>query len=121
MSGELADHDPRKWIYTEHARAKHAIQRTYLGAWLAILGTHFSPLVLFDGFAGRGHYEGGEDGSPLLFFKRAAEAVDSGRPTRQDRVQSRRSGANPPKPAQAAPRLIHARRPCRVPVDQVPG
>lgn len=82
MSGELADHDPRKWIYTEHARAKHAIQRTYLGAWLAILGTHFSPLVLFDGFAGRGHYEGGEDGSPLLFFKRAAEAVDSGRPAR---------------------------------------
>ena len=80
MSGELADHDPLKWIYTEHARAKHAIQRTYLGAWLAILGTHFSPLVLFDGFAGRGHYEGGEDGSPLLFFKRAAEAVDRGRP-----------------------------------------
>jgi len=82
LSGELADHDPHKWIYTEHARAKHAIQRTYLGAWLAILGTHFSPLVLFDGFAGRGHYEGGEDGSPLLFFKRAAEAVDRGRPQR---------------------------------------
>ena len=82
MSGELADHDPRKWIYTEHSRAKHAIQHTYLGAWLAILGTRFSPLVLFDGFAGRGRYEGGEDGSPLLFFKRATEAVDSGRPAR---------------------------------------
>ncbi len=80
LSGELADHDPRKWVYTEHARAKHAIQHTYLGAWLAILGTHFSPLVMFDGFAGRGRYEGGEDGSPLLFFKRAAEAVDGGRP-----------------------------------------
>lgn len=80
MSGDLANHDPRKWIYTEHARAKHAIQHTYLGAWLAILGTHFSPLILFDGFAGRGRYEGGEDGSPVLFFKRAAEAVDSGRP-----------------------------------------
>jgi three-Cys-motif partner protein len=82
LSGELADHDPRKWVYTEHARAKHAIQHTYLGAWLAILGTRFSPLVLFDGFAGRGRYEGGEDGSPLLFFKRAAEAVDRGRPKR---------------------------------------
>ena len=52
MSHDLADHDPRKWVYTEHARAKHAIQHTYLGAWLAILGTHFSPLILFDGFAG---------------------------------------------------------------------
>jgi three-Cys-motif partner protein len=82
LSGELADHDPRKWVYSEHARAKHAIQHTYLGAWLAILGTRFSPLVLFDGFAGRGHYEGGEEGSPLLFFNRAVEAVDSGRPER---------------------------------------
>jgi three-Cys-motif partner protein len=82
LSGELADHNPHKWIYTEHARAKHAIQHTYLGAWLAILGTRFSPLILFDGFAGRGRYEGGEDGSPLLFFKRATEAVDRGRPKR---------------------------------------
>ncbi len=80
VSRDLADHDPRKWEYTEHARAKHAIQRTYLGAWLAILGTHFSPLILYDGFAGRGRYEGSEDGSPVLFFKRAAEAVNSGRP-----------------------------------------
>jgi three-Cys-motif partner protein len=81
MSRELADSDPRKWAYTEHARAKHAIQRTYLGAWLAILGTRFSPLVLFDGFAGRGRYEGGEEGSPLLFWRRAVEAVDTGRPS----------------------------------------
>jgi len=32
---------------------------------------HFSPLILFDGFAGRGRYEGNEEGSPLLFFERA--------------------------------------------------
>jgi three-Cys-motif partner protein len=80
VAGDLPDHDPRKWVYTEHSRAKHAIQHTYLGAWLAILGTHFSPLILFDGFAGRGRYEGGEDGSPVLFFRRAAEAIDRGRP-----------------------------------------
>jgi three-Cys-motif partner protein len=78
---DLPDSDPRKWVYTAHARAKHAIQRTYLGAWLAILGRHFSPLILFDGFAGRGRYEGNEEGSPLLFFNRAAEAVDRGRAT----------------------------------------
>lgn len=81
MPRDLADSDPRKWVYTEHARAKHAIQRTYLGAWLAILGRHFCPLILFDGFAGRGRYEGNQEGSPLLFFDRAADAVDRGRAT----------------------------------------
>ena len=78
---DLPDSDPRKWVYTEHARAKHAIQRTYLGAWLAILGKHFSPLILFDGFACCGRYEGNQEGSPLLFFDRAVDAVDRGRAT----------------------------------------
>lgn len=81
LSGELPDDDPRKWDYTEHARVKHAIQRRYLGAWLNILGS-ISPLVLFDGFAGRGRYNGGEAGSPLVFWQRAVEAVDRGRPKR---------------------------------------
>jgi three-Cys-motif partner protein len=81
LSGELADHDPEKWNYTEHARVKHEIQRRYLGAWLAILGA-MKPLVLFDGFAGRGHYNGGEPGSPLVFWNRAVEAVNRGRPKR---------------------------------------
>lgn len=80
MSGELSDHDPEKWKYTEHARVKHEIQRRYVGAWLAILGYTMSPLVLFDGFAGRGRYTGGEPGSPLLFWQRAVEAVETGRP-----------------------------------------
>lgn len=81
MSGELADHDLEKWIYTEHARVKHEIQRRYLGAWLAILGS-MKPLLLFDGFAGRGRYKEGEPGSPLVFWDRAVEAVDRGRPER---------------------------------------
>jgi three-Cys-motif partner protein len=80
LSGELTDHDPKKWEYTEHARVKHEIQRRYLGAWLAILGYKMSPLVLFDGFAGRGRYTGGEPGSPLLFWQRAVEAVEVERP-----------------------------------------
>jgi three-Cys-motif partner protein len=80
LSGELADHDPEKWVYSSHARVKHEIQRRYLGAWLAILGHTMSPLVLFDGFAGRGRYKNGEAGSPLLFWQRAAEAVKAERP-----------------------------------------
>lgn len=79
LSGELRDDDPRKWDYTEHAGVKHAIQRRYLGAWLNILGS-ISPLVLFDGFAGRGKYNRGEPGSPLVFWQCAKEAVDRGRP-----------------------------------------
>jgi three-Cys-motif partner protein len=80
LSRELADDDPEKWVYSEHARAKHAIQWNYLGAWLAILGRHFPKLLLFDGFAGRGRYRDGEEGSPLLFWKRSTEAVANGRP-----------------------------------------
>jgi three-Cys-motif partner protein len=79
LSGELRDDDPKKWIYTEHAGVKHEIQRRYLGAWLAILGA-MKPLLLFDGFAGRGHYVDGEPGSPLIFWDRAVEAVGRGRP-----------------------------------------
>jgi three-Cys-motif partner protein len=78
LSGELRDDDPEKWIYSQHAAVKHSIQRRYLGAWLAILGS-MKPLILFDGFAGRGHYEGGEPGSPLIFWERAVNAVSSGR------------------------------------------
>jgi three-Cys-motif partner protein len=80
LSGELADHDLEKWVYSAHARVKHEIQRRYLGAWLAILGHSMSPLVLFDGFAGRGRYRDGEAGSPLLFWERAVEAVKAERP-----------------------------------------
>ena len=79
MSRELPDHDPDKWIYTQHTAAKHEILHRYLGAWLPILGSAHPKLVIYDGFAGRGRYEGGEDGSPVLTFKRACEAVDAER------------------------------------------
>ena len=80
LSRELADSDPEKWVYTQHAAAKHEILRRYLGAWLPILGSAHPKLVIYDGFAGRGRYRDGEDGSPVLTFKRACEAVDAGRP-----------------------------------------
>lgn len=79
MSQELPNSHPEKWVYTEHARAKHAILHTYLGAWLPILGARHQRLVVVDGFAGRGRYRDGEDGSPIVIWRRAVEAVDSGR------------------------------------------
>lgn len=45
---------------------KHMVLRAYLGAWLGILGQREQRLVLVDGFAGPGEYEGGEIGSPLI-------------------------------------------------------
>src|SRR4051794_32560883 len=74
-----ADNHPEKWVYSQHAAAKHEILRRYLGAWLPILGSRHPKLVIYDGFAGRGRYRDGEDGSPVLMFKRASEAVDAGR------------------------------------------
>jgi three-Cys-motif partner protein len=59
------------WKIERPTKAKHMILRTYLDAWLPILGAgrHASEhLVLIDGFAGPGRYSGGERGSPLIML-----------------------------------------------------
>src|SRR6266540_6602882 len=59
------------WPITRPTQAKHMILRTYLDAWLPILGAGRSAhehLVLIDGFAGPGRYSGGEPGSPLIML-----------------------------------------------------
>lgn len=78
-SRDIPDDSDEKWEYSEHAAAKHEVLRRYLGAWLPILGKYHNRLVIYDGFAGRGRYTNGEDGSPVLIFKRAAEAIEAGR------------------------------------------
>ncbi len=60
---KLADHDLRKWVHSEHTRAKHEILERYLGAWLSIRGAvrrarAYAQLIIFDGLAGR--YRGGD-------------------------------------------------------------
>jgi len=78
---DLADDDPRKWVYSEHAHAKHAILITYIDAWLTILGRSRSKpdrLYVYEGFAGRGRYTDGEPGSPLLLYERAVRAAAAG-------------------------------------------
>jgi hypothetical protein len=56
------------WKLEPHTAAKHRILRSYLNAWLPILSKYNSRLVLIDGFAGPGEYEGGEPGSPLIML-----------------------------------------------------
>lgn len=57
------------WQLEKHSRAKHQILRSYLEAWLPIMSKWNRRLILVDGFAGPGRYEGGEEGSPLIMLK----------------------------------------------------
>jgi three-Cys-motif partner protein len=69
----LRDNDLAKWVYKEHTRVKHALLEKYLRAWMPILGSWNPRIAYFDGFAGRGEYEDGAPGSPILTMRLADE------------------------------------------------
>ncbi len=56
------------WSMDDHTHAKHVILRKYLDAWFPIMVSFNDRLLLIDGFAGPGEYEGGEIGSPLVMI-----------------------------------------------------
>jgi three-Cys-motif partner protein len=58
-----------KFRMKPHTAAKHTILRQYLGAWLPIIASNERRILVVDGFAGPGVYEGGEDGSPIIILK----------------------------------------------------
>lgn len=70
--------DPILWPLDDHTRAKHRVLRAYLDAWVPIMGQQALKvrrlgerdlrLLLVDGFAGPGRYEGGDPGSPLIML-----------------------------------------------------
>jgi three-Cys-motif partner protein len=63
------------WTLDPHTRAKHAILRRYLQAWVPILTrAGYDHVAYIDGFAGPGQYSGGEDGSPIIALKSALGA-----------------------------------------------
>jgi three-Cys-motif partner protein len=59
------------WPIEPHTAAKHQILRQYLDAWFPILAKYNKRIVYVDGFAGPGHYAGGEPGSPVIALKSA--------------------------------------------------
>ena len=68
------------WRLDPHSRAKHAILRRYLQAWTPILTRGgFETIAYVDAFAGPGHYDSGEDGSPLIALKAALGARIAGK------------------------------------------
>jgi hypothetical protein len=74
VAGGYGDfHDARKtW-----SRIKHGIFGRYLSLLLGKLGRPGEHVYCVDGFAGQGRYASGEDGSPLIAAKIAAEPVRS--------------------------------------------
>jgi three-Cys-motif partner protein len=57
------------WDLEPHTRGKHQVLRAYLNAWLPILSSKNSRVLLIDGFAGPGEYAGGEEGSPQIAMR----------------------------------------------------
>lgn len=64
------DADPKKWDYPPHTKAKHDMLASYLDGWYPILSKWNGRVVFLDGFAGRGRYATGEEGSPIIALKR---------------------------------------------------
>jgi three-Cys-motif partner protein len=62
-------------LMTPHTAAKHLLLKRYLDAWFPILGKYNKRLNYFDGFAGPGIYDTGEEGSPIIAIKSALESV----------------------------------------------
>lgn len=73
MTG-ASNNSEEKWVLKEHSQVKHDLLRKYLVAWARVLRDHFPSVVYIDGFAGRGQYEDGQPGSPLIALEIAREA-----------------------------------------------
>jgi len=54
-------------------RLKHAVLETYLSAYWKILGKKVDGFLYIDGFAGRGRFDDGSEGSPLLAMRSVAD------------------------------------------------
>ena len=68
----LPDDSLEKWLYKEHTKIKHEILCKYLSGWIKILGKSHRRVCYFDCFAGKGEYEDGSKGSPLVAIETAS-------------------------------------------------
>ena len=67
------DSDPSKWECPPHTKAKHDMLASYLDGWFPTLSSWNGRVVFLDGFAGRGRYNDGAEGSPLVALRRLVE------------------------------------------------
>ncbi|SDM23591.1 three-Cys-motif partner protein [Nonomuraea maritima] len=64
------DSDLSKWDCPPHTKAKHQMLSRYLDGWFPILSRWNGRILFLDGFAGRGRYNDGSEGSPLIALRR---------------------------------------------------
>ena len=67
------DSDPSKWACPPHTKAKHDMLARYLDGWFPTLSKWNGRVLFLDGFAGRGKYNDGSEGSPLVALRRLVE------------------------------------------------
>jgi len=72
----LPDNSPEKWELEEHTKVKHQILEKYIRTWIQKLSSTNKRLGYFDCFAGRGVYNSGEPGSPIIVMKSAQEKIN---------------------------------------------
>ncbi|QFG23724.1 three-Cys-motif partner protein TcmP [Actinomadura sp. WMMB 499] len=66
----VSDADPSKWDCPPHTKSKHDMLASYLDGWYPILSSWNGRVLFLDGFAGRGRYNDGTEGSPLVALQR---------------------------------------------------
>jgi three-Cys-motif partner protein len=64
-----ADSDPSKWNCPPHTKAKLELLGRYLDGWFPTLSKWNGRILFLDGFAGRGRYNDGTEGSPLVALR----------------------------------------------------
>lgn len=73
--------NPKRWQFKKQTEIKHAILSNYLTGWISVLGrpTPDRPRTLYyvDGFAGRGKYDTGERGSPIIAMEVGQQLHDA--------------------------------------------
>lgn len=67
------DADPSMWDCPPHTKAKHQMLGWYLDGWFPTLSSTNGRVLFLDGFAGRGLYNDGTEGSPLIALRRLVE------------------------------------------------
>ncbi len=71
MGTPLKNNDLKKWEMKAHTKVKHEILSKYLLAWTRKM-SKFQKICYFDCFAGRGEYDNGDIGSPLIALRIAS-------------------------------------------------
>lgn len=65
----VSDADASKWECPPHTKAKHDMLGRYLDGWYPTLASWNGRVLFLDGFAGRGRYNDGTEGSPLVALR----------------------------------------------------